>query len=391
MDAPGKPAPAGGFALVLGGGAMRGFAHIGALHALEQRGWAPTEVVGTSIGALVGAAWASGLSAAELESIALSIVRDDVFRVARTSLARGRLHARSIYLSEPLDDLIRGLVGDSTFRDLPRRLIVASTEINSAQHIYWGLPGLDDVPAADAVYASCALPGFFPPRELRGGWWVDGGLGDNLPARLAGSRGHGLIVAVDVGAQDVVRPDVQRSGFAAVFARASEIVSNHANEALLAAWGAPPLLLVRPRVEEVPMLSFDRTPELIAAGYRAMLEALEDAGAEARAAAGGVFPRRAMRVGVRRERCIGCGACLSFAPGMFRMDADGKAVARPDVVIFSPLEGGFVRQCPTFAITVEPAGAEGVASTADGSTGTAPASAGPAPRAERGRRPPRAG
>jgi NTE family protein len=377
MDTPGKQTPARRFALVLGGGALRGLAHVGALRALEERDWVPTEVIGTSIGALIAAAWASGLSAGELESIARSLVRTDIFRVAHADMALRRLRARSIYQAEPLDELIRGLLGDASFRDLPRRLIVASVEINSGQQAYWGLPGLDDVRVADAVYASCALPGFFPPRELRGGWWVDGGLSDNLPARLAAARGHEVVLAVDVGARDVVRSDVQEAGFAAVFARASEVLSRHANEALLASWTGPPLLLVRPRVEEVPMLSFRHTGELIDAGHTATREALDVVGEEMGTATGGIFPRRLIEVRVRRERCVGCGACVSLAPpGMFHMDAAGKAVAREEPLEWSPLDGGFVRQCPTFAITARALPrAQAGASTGGGSRGTAPASA----------------
>jgi NTE family protein len=362
------------YALVLGGGGMRGLAHVGALRALTEHGWEPAEVVGTSMGALVGAAWAAGFSIAECESLAVSIRRRDIFTIAHADMALKRMRAPALYRPEPLDALVTGLLGEATFRDLPRRLIVAAVEINSGMQVFWGLPGLDDVRVADAVFASCALPGFFPPREIAGRWWMDGALIDNLPVRLAATRGHQAVVGVDVGATSVLRADTQEQGFAGIFARASEIVFQQANESHLRTWTGPPLLLVQPRVEHVPQFSFEHTRELIDEGHRATVAALDAAGRALRDGRHGIHPRRLVEVRVNRERCIGCGVCVSVAPfGTFAMDGDGKAVGPSEPVEWSPVDGGFVRQCPTYAITARPAESQGApASTADGSTGTAP-------------------
>jgi NTE family protein len=358
------------FALVLGGGGMRGLAHVGALRALEERGWEPAEVIGTSIGALIGAAWASGFTVREIEALSLGLRRRDVFAVASAALARKRLRVPALYSTKPLDDLVRGMFGDLTFRQLGRRLIVNSVDINSGRQVFWGLPGLEDVCVADAVFASCALPGFLEPREIGGCYFADGALVDNLPVRLAGSRGHRAIVAVDVGATSALRADVQEAGFAAISARASEIVFQHAMEHHVGSWTAPPLLLVQPRVEHVPMFAFDQTRELIAEGYRASAAALDGAGDAVRVATGGIYPRRTVQIVVIRERCIGCGACVAIAPpGMFRMDGNGKAVGPDRPCEWSPIDGGFIRHCPTYAITARPVGAAD-ASTGGASTGT---------------------
>lgn len=358
------------FALVLGGGGMRGLAHVGALRALEARGWEPAEVIGTSIGALIGAAWASGFTVREIESLSLSLRRRDVFAMASADMALKRLRAPALYSAEPLDDLVRGMLGDVTFRQLGRRLIVNSVDINSGRQMFWGLPGLEDVPVADAVFASCALPGFLEPREIGGCYFADGALVDNLPVRLAAARGYRAIVAVDVGATSVLRADVQEAGFAAISARASEIVFQQAMEHHLGVWTAPPLLLVQPRVEHVPMFAFDHTRALVDEGYRATAAALEGAGAAVRAATGGIYPRRTVQIAVIRERCIGCGACVAIAPpGMFRMDGDGKAVGPDRPCEWSPIDGAFIRHCPTYAIMARPVVAAG-ASTGGASTGT---------------------
>ncbi len=362
--------------LVLGGGGMRGFAHIGALAALAERGWEPAEIVGTSIGALVGAAWATGFSLEESAALALSMRRKDLFQIAHADMAFKRMRSPALYRPEPLEEVVTGLLGDATFRDLPRRLVVATVEINSGTQAFFGLPGLDDVRVADAVYASCALPGFFPPREIGGRWWVDGALVDNLPVRLAAARGHDAVVGVDVGASSVLRADTQEAGFAGIFARATEIIFQQASEWHLKRWSGPPLLLVQPRVEHVPQFSFDHTRELIDEGQRATRLALAQAGDAVRAGRPGIHPHRKVLVQVNRERCIGCGVCVSMEPEQFRMDASGKAVGPEAPVEWSPVDGGFVRQCPTYAITARPVPAPAAApSTAGESTGTGRGSA----------------
>lgn len=361
------------FGLVMGGGGMRGLAHVGALRALIEHGWVPDEVIGTSIGALVAATWAAGFTLLEMEQFALGLRRRDIFQIAHGDMALKRMRTPALYKAEPLEALIRGFLGDVTFAELPRQLVVNSVDINSGMQVYWGLPGLRDVCVADAVFASCALPGFFPPREIQGRHFVDGALVDNLPVRLAGARGAAAVVGVDVGATSVLRAETQERGFAALSARASEIVFQQAMEWHLAEWTAPPLLLVQPRVEHVPMFSFDHARALIDEGYRATAVALDQAGVAVKRARHGIFPRRLVDVRVIPERCVGCGVCVSLQPQLFRMDGNGKAVGPANACEWSPIDGGFIRHCPTYAITARPVHAPAGASTAGGSTDTGPA------------------
>ncbi len=357
------------FALVLGGGALRGLAHVGALRALEERSLVPEVVIGTSIGALVAATWASGFPVPELESMALSLRRRDIFRIAHADMALKRMHSPALYRTEPLQDLVRGLLGDLTFAETPHRLIVSAVEINSGQHVFWGLPGLRNRSVAEAVVASCSLPGFFPPHEIGGRFWADGALVDNLPVRHAATHDVDAIIAVDVGATSVIRADTQDAGFAAVFARATEIVFQQNKQLQLRGWTRPPLLLAQPRVEHVPVFSFEHTRELMDEGYRAVAAALDAAGPDLRSVDGGILPRRHMQVRVVRERCIGCTVCVGLAPDLFHMGADGVAVASTEPTDWSPMDGEVLRHCPTYAIMARPVPAG--ASTDDGSTGTA--------------------
>src|ERR1041385_9102527 len=159
----------GPFSLVLGGGGLKGMSHIGVFQALEEFGMDPELVVGCSMGALIAAAWCAGKSARELREIALEVRRKDVFRIAHLDMALLRMRAPAVYRSEPLDELIHRLVGNVTFKQLKHRLVIATVDLNTGGQILWGQPGLDDVKVADAVFASCALPGLFPRRDIDGG------------------------------------------------------------------------------------------------------------------------------------------------------------------------------------------------------------------------------
>jgi len=342
------------FTLVLSGGGLKGLAHVGVLRALEERGLMPTLVVGSSIGALIGAAWAAGVPLRQMEARARQVRRRDIFQVARADVAFRRLMAPALYRREPLEFLVQSLVGEITFRDLPRRLLVNTADLHSGIQVMWGLPGLLDAKVADAVVASCALPGIFPPRVINGRAYVDGAVVENLPVRLAASLGSGPILAVNVGTMSVVRSSDETEGFAATYARGIEIVMQNQIEGQLREWQGPPLILVQPRVEHISMFAFDRNEELLEAGYRATAQALDSLGGKLDAVPRGLHPTRRLRVLVDDERCVGCGACVVQAPKVFRLDARGKAEVHSPVQTWSPIDGAYVLNCPTYAISVRP-------------------------------------
>ena len=344
------------FTLVLGGGGMKGLAHVGVLQALLERGHRPTRIIGSSVGALVGAAWAGGMGIAKLREIALSLRRKDVFAVAHADMAFKRLRSPALFRREPLEQLIARTVGDLTFQQLDPPVVVNTVDLNSGMQVSWGLPGLDDIRVADAVFASCALPGFFPPHEIGGRFFVDGAVVANVPFETARALGPELIVAVDVSASTVLTADAQDEGFAGVFARASEILMQALLEQRLETWTTPPIYYVHPRVEHVSLFSFDHLREVVEEGYRATIAALDRPTEWPAPGDEGVYPKRRVIVRVERERCIGCGACLVQAPqGMFVLDAERKAVVTQPEQDWSPVDGGFIRHCPTYAITARPA------------------------------------
>ncbi|HEY8257486.1 MAG TPA: patatin-like phospholipase family protein [Gemmatimonadales bacterium] len=343
------------FTLVLSGGGLKGLAHIGVFRALEERGLSPSLVVGSSIGSLIGAAWTSGTPVRDMEARALRVRRRDVFQVAHVDMAFRRMQAPALYRREPLESLIQSLVGDVTFRDLSKRLLVNTTDLLSGMQVMWGLPGLLDARVADAVAASCALPGLFPPQLIQGRAYVDGAVVENLPVRLAASLAPGPIIAVNVAATSVRRAAHETEGFAATYIRGLEIVMQTQIEGQLRDWKGPPLVLIQPRVEHISMFAFDKTEELIQAGYRATAQTLDQLGAHIHRIPSGMHPTRQLRVMVDDSRCVGCGACVVQAPKVFGLNARGKAEVLIPIQSWSPMDGSYVANCPTDAISVRPA------------------------------------
>ena len=336
-------------ALVLGGGGLKGFAHIGVLRALEERGIVPDVYAGTSIGALIAAAYLGGTPVDELQSRAEALRKRDLFRINHLGMLLERMRSPSIYLEEPLRALCAAAMPDVTFADLPKRLLVNTVDLDHGARVVWGLPGLENVSVRDAVYASCALPGFFPPGRVGERTCIDGGVVDNLPVSVA-SQFADLIVAVDVGSSDQSRRDAASAGFAGIYMRAATMMMHALQQFPLERWHGPPMVLIRPRVDDAAWLSFSDTSSNIAEGYRSATRALERFESYWDHP-NCVFPRRRVQIDVNRERCTGCGTCVSLAPAVMGMDGTGKAYARTHIVDWSPADGGFVHECPTAAIT----------------------------------------
>lgn len=349
-------APKRKIALVFGGGGLKGFAHIGVLRALEERKIKPTVYAGTSIGALIASAAAGKMPIDEMAQRARDLRKRDLFRLNRLGMVLNRLQLPAIYLEAPLREICKSIAPPGTFEKLNATLLVNTVDLQRGTQVVWGLPGLKNVEIADAVYASCALPGFFPPGILEDRPCVDGGVMDNLPVGIAG-RGMDAVIAVDTGTSALLTAkDIQQHGFSAIYMRAATTMMHALQLAPLEQWDGPPMVLIRPKVSHIGWFNFAHADEVIDAGYRAAKEALENFD-QCFDAQTGIFPRRAMRVTVDRDKCIGCTLCAAMAPQVMGMDESGKAYPWTSEVEWSPADGDFVQHCPTYAIEVTPIGA----------------------------------
>lgn len=182
-----KPPPR--IALVLGGGAARGFAHIGVIKALEAQGIVPDMVVGTSAGAVVGALYAGGINGFALQALAL--------QMDEAVVADWTFPDRGVLKGEALQGFVNTRLNNLSIQKMPKPLGVVATDLQSGEKVIfrYGNTGI-------AVRASSAVPGVFQPVEIGGRDYVDGGLTSPVPARAARAMGADFVIAVDISNVD---------------------------------------------------------------------------------------------------------------------------------------------------------------------------------------------
>lgn len=268
-----------GTILVLGGGGMKGLAHVGALRALDEAGIRPSEVIGTSIGSLVAALHGCGVGPAELAGRARALRKEDIVAINRWALMLNGIRQPSIFRGEPFQDYIREQLPLQAFDELSLPVSMNAVDMETGRIVWFGAGGRLDVPLADAVYASCALPLFYPPALIDGRHFLDGGVGTTLALERAAERGAERIIAVDVGggAEKDAMDTVSR-GLIAIHHRVFDIMSYTRRMRLLEEWSGPPLVHVRPPLGDFSTFDFSATEHFLEEGYRATWDALEEAG-----------------------------------------------------------------------------------------------------------------
>jgi NTE family protein len=176
-------------ALVLGGGAARGFAHIGVIRVLEQERIPLALVVGTSVGSLIGALYASEASSFDLEWAAFQLKQEDLFDFKVLNVVLGMGLARG----ELLEAFVKAKVKQERIEDLKIPFAAVATDLNWGTRVV-----IDKGSIAKAVHASSAIPGVFEPVSHDGKLLVDGGVVDNIPIDVAREKGADLVIAVDI-------------------------------------------------------------------------------------------------------------------------------------------------------------------------------------------------
>ena len=182
-EPPAPPKPI--IALALGGGAAKGFAHIGVIKALEAQGIVPDIVVGTSAGSVVGAMYAAGKNGFELQSLAITL---DESQVSDWSLPD-----RGVVKGEALAAFINKTVANAPIEKLPKKFGAVATDLASGEPIVFRSGD-----TGTAVRASSSVPGVFQPVAIRGREYVDGGLVSPVPVRFAQEMGATFVIAVDI-------------------------------------------------------------------------------------------------------------------------------------------------------------------------------------------------
>jgi NTE family protein len=238
------------WALALSGGGLRGFAHLGVLQALQRLGCEPDLVVGSSIGAVIGGLYASGADLNAFERLALAPEMDPWGSWLLSPAAR----------SASLGEFLREHLGVARIESFPRRFVAVATARDDGQAVAFGRGD-----AACALLASAALPGALAPIAIGRREYVDGGLSQPLPVRIALELGAERVVAVDVGFHPEVPAPSGRldSVFHAGFLMARNLSLPDRERADL---------LIEPALPPVPEVTLARRGALVACGEQAALQ-----------------------------------------------------------------------------------------------------------------------
>ena len=241
--------------VALGGGFARGIAHVGVLKVLEEEGVPVRVVTGTSVGALIGASYCSGLSAADLEEVAHS--------VRFTTFARWTLSRFGFASNDRMIAFLTRTLKAKTFEELRIPLGVAATDFNTGEGVVFHSGSI-----IDPVRASCAYPGMFLPVNIRGRWLVDGMLSHPVPTRPLRDMGADRVIAVHLRGQ-WARNGAPRHLFDVIgqsFAIAQDVMGH--------VWRGAADLIIEPDVAGFTYDDFKRADELVRAGEAAMRKAM---------------------------------------------------------------------------------------------------------------------
>ena len=295
--------------LALGGGAARGFAHIGIIRTLIAHGIVPNVVVGTSIGAVVGGAYAAG-HLDTLEDWARSLQPRNILGYLDI-----RLNGSGLIGGDKLAAQLEAAIGQTVIEELPLKFATVATEVRTGHEIW-----LTHGRIVDAMRASYALPGIFSPVLVGDRWLVDGALVNPVPVSAARAFGAEIVIAANLSSdifahsttiyshgpaaevtvavtpETTIEPAAPKRGFGRLFSAertmkreffgsagrpgissvmvdAFNIMQDRITRARLA--GDPPDLLISPRVGEIGWFDFHRADDLIAHGTRAAERAID--------------------------------------------------------------------------------------------------------------------
>lgn len=338
---------------------MKGFAHIGVLRALERLGITVDEVIGTSMGAVMGAGYCGGRDSWEIEKIISEITLKQYFKINLLKfLVKGYRHA-SVYKGKNFHDFLKRTIPQQDFSELRKPFFCNALSLTTGTLRYFGLPGASPVPVADAVYASSCLPGVFEPIEIGGEPYIDGGMAETLALKLAHAREPDLIIAADLSIRDYHKTTPYRQSLPHILFQTYEIMGNALNEHNLHRYADERVVLIRPKVSHIGVLDEVDLTEVVRLGEREALEVLATHGLTRHLCNPEVVaeidrtitaPRDYVALEVDMNRCIHCGVCaVTCATAGYAAVPTGHVVRKPHNYECTK-DMACERNCPTNAI-----------------------------------------
>jgi NTE family protein len=344
--------------LVLGGGGMRGMAHIGVLKALERLGLTYDVVVGTSIGALVGAMAAGGYSIARMEEIVENLQKEDYFRLNFVKFLLKGVRTPSIYSGDTFQQRLREILPRTGFGRTDKPFYCNAVRLETGAQLFWGTRGLDDISLVDAVYSSCCLPGIFEPFERDGYHYMDGGIIDPLPLRFAKTLRADLILAIDLTTKATHKAPNYKDRVATTLYRAFEIAEEVVVEQMLHQHADRRTVLVQPKVGHLSRFDFNQVQDVIRLGEEEALKVFTSHAATRNLVRDErldglscpVTPRDYVSIRIDSTLCIGCGNCEMVCETEAYWAQGEKADVRKLSNYECTRDHACARNCPTGAI-----------------------------------------
>lgn len=236
--------------LALGGGAAKGFAHIGVIKALEENHIKAQVITGTSAGSLVGSLYAYGYTPLQLQKIS--------YQMDELNLADFTFSRDGVIKGTRLQQFVDARVKNTPLQKLKTKFTAVATDLDSGQSI-----GFNNGDTGIAVRASCSIPNVFMPVQMNNHRYVDGGLSAPVPVSYAKKEGANFIIAVDISA----KPEQGRSGYLSNFDQTINILSVK----LLAEQLKQADVVIHPDITSLSSFSFDKKQEAIDIGYKAAM------------------------------------------------------------------------------------------------------------------------
>ncbi|HEY4496523.1 MAG TPA: patatin-like phospholipase family protein [Candidatus Paceibacterota bacterium] len=243
--------------LALGGGGAKGLAHIGIIKALKEANLPIDYIAGTSMGAVVGAWYASKLETEELEEISVNTKRRNLFPIAEILSA----NKKSLFVGDAIEKLLKKYFDKDKIEDCKIPFAAVATNMKDGEPM-----PIKSGYLADAVRASSSIPVVFSPVHLEGDVLVDGGLSNPVPADIVKEMGADYVIAVDVSSKwpDHNHDLFESRGFYATMMESMAIIEYQLAKNILKEAD----LVIRPSVMRFNWPDFDNAEEIISLGYR---------------------------------------------------------------------------------------------------------------------------
>jgi NTE family protein len=215
------------------------------------------------------------MKADEIEKVGLSLRQNDIFDFNYAGILNPT-KIKGLCKGENLRRFIKKAIPVSNFSELQKPLFLSAVDIGKGEAVSWGMNTDGEITLHEAIYASCAIPGIFPPQKIGDAYYFDGGIVENLPLQLARTRKPDMVIAVRLGPSKLAKgAEVLKGGILSIMGQISDIKDRELAEYRAHREADIPLILIEPDIGNHQFFKFHNTEELIFKGVDKTLEVLK--------------------------------------------------------------------------------------------------------------------